>query len=193
MSAHLRNEMRKEALLALGSKARPRLGTVTSFDKSSWAVKVMVQPEEIETGWIPLKSIWGGNGWGIFAAPINGAQVEISFQEDHPEAGLCGDTLFSDEDRPLPAEGGELWIVHQSGAFWKLLNDGSLTFGDGQGAVVTLKSGQITSSGAWTHTGNFTASGTITGQTDVVANGTSGHTHKHSGVQTGSGQTGTPV
>lgn len=35
--------------------------------------------------------------------------------------------------------------------------------------------------------------GTITGDTDVIANGTSGHTHLHGGVATGSGDTGPPV
>jgi hypothetical protein len=42
-------------------------------------------------------------------------------------------------------------------------------------------------------TGDQTNDGKITAQGDVSGQGTSLHTHKHSGVTTGSGQTGTPV
>jgi hypothetical protein len=35
--------------------------------------------------------------------------------------------------------------------------------------------------------------GKLTASDDVIANGISLHDHKHDGVQTGSGQTGTPV
>lgn len=41
--------------------------------------------------------------------------------------------------------------------------------------------------------GNITATGTITGQTDVVGDSVSVKGHVHSGVQTGSGETGKPV
>lgn len=41
--------------------------------------------------------------------------------------------------------------------------------------------------------GNIHTPGTITGDTDVVANGTSGHTHLHSGVQAGGANSGPPV
>jgi len=42
-------------------------------------------------------------------------------------------------------------------------------------------------------TGNQTNEGTIVADGDVTAQGTSVHTHKHGGVATGGGQTGTPV
>lgn len=41
--------------------------------------------------------------------------------------------------------------------------------------------------------GTIHTPGTITGDTDVVAHGTSGHTHEHSGVTPGSGTSGPPV
>lgn len=40
--------------------------------------------------------------------------------------------------------------------------------------------------------GDITASGTITGQTDVIASGISGKSHTHGNVQNGSGNTGVP-
>jgi phage baseplate assembly protein gpV len=53
--------------------------------------------------------------------------------------------------------------------------------------AITINAPEINSNGTWTHTGTITSSGDVTGA------GTSLHTHKHGGVQTGGGQTGTPV
>lgn len=47
--------------------------------------------------------------------------------------------------------------------------------------------------GSGSFAGNAVFGGSITATGDVTGNGTSLHTHKHGGVQTGSGQTGTPV
>lgn len=53
--------------------------------------------------------------------------------------------------------------------------------------AVKIQAPAINSNGTWTHTGTITASGNIIGQ------GTSLHTHVHSGVQTGGSNTGAPV
>ena len=53
--------------------------------------------------------------------------------------------------------------------------------------AVTITAPNINSTGTWNHTGGLTATGDIKGQ------GTSLHTHTHSGVTTGSGNTGQPV
>lgn len=53
--------------------------------------------------------------------------------------------------------------------------------------------GNLVITGTVTQTGDTVQTGKITASVDVVANGTSLHNHKHSGVTTGSGQTGTPV
>lgn len=52
--------------------------------------------------------------------------------------------------------------------------------------------GQITQ-GTGSYAGNATFGGSMTVTGDVTAAGTSVHTHKHGGVQTGGGQTGVPV
>jgi hypothetical protein len=49
------------------------------------------------------------------------------------------------------------------------------------------------SQGAGSYGGNATLGGSLTVIGDVTAEGTSLHTHKHGGVQTGGGQTGVPV
>lgn len=53
--------------------------------------------------------------------------------------------------------------------------------------------GNVFGSGGAEYAGNFHTTGTITGDTDVVAAGVSGKTHVHSGVTTGSGDTGAPT
>jgi phage baseplate assembly protein gpV len=53
--------------------------------------------------------------------------------------------------------------------------------------AITINAPEINSNGTWNHTGTITASG------DVEGSGTSLHTHIHGGVQTGGGQTGTPI
>jgi len=63
-----------------------------------------------------------------------------------------------------------------------------------QSIEITAQSIVITpGSGGVVVNGNLTATGTITGQTDVIAATVSGKTHVHSGVSTGSGDTGEPV
>lgn len=148
-----------------------RVGTVSSYDPVNYCVKVLIQPEGAETGWLPVTSPWIGNGWGFFAPPTPGDMVEIQFQEGHIDAGFVCLRFFNDSERPLTVSSGELWLIHKSGAFFKLLNSGAATFSDGQGATVTLNGdGTITSSAAqWSHTGpvNITGNTTINGTTTL--------------------------
>lgn len=59
--------------------------------------------------------------------------------------------------------------------------------------TINLNGVTIDSSGNIAGAKDLNASGTITGQTDVVAGGVSGKTHVHSGVTTGSGDSGPPA
>jgi phage baseplate assembly protein gpV len=181
MRAHFENEMRRQAQEATRHIAPPRLGIVSTYDPNQYAVKVRLQPDGTETGWIQLKSQWVGDEWGLFCPPINGAQVEVTFEKADGEAGLCGSGLFSDEDRPLPVPQGEFWLVHKSGAYVKLTNDPTLTLGDGQGASITIANGLLKSVGAWTHTGNFSATGEVTAKSDTSPVALSPHVHGLSG------------
>ena len=104
---HLKNQMRQAAQLAANVIAKPRHGLISSYDPANHAVKVTIQPEGVETGWLPLKSLWIGNGWGLFCAPNIGDAVEVTFQEGSVEAGSAGHRFFNDEDRPLNVPAGE--------------------------------------------------------------------------------------
>ena len=183
----LLNQMRRAAQEAVQDRATVRHGTISSYDPSNYAVKVELQPDGTLTGWIPLKSICAGNGWGIFCPPAIGTAVEISFQEADGGVGSAGLSFFNDVERPLSVPASEFWLVHKSGVSIKLTNDGTATIDTGAGASIQLNGSNITSSGNWTHTGSITASD------DVVASGIRLKGHHHTGVQTGSGNTGGPA
>ncbi|MFN3886148.1 MAG: phage baseplate assembly protein V [Aquabacterium sp.] len=220
----LLHAMRLQAQIAMSGGGASRLATVASFNPDNYTVKVVIQPEGVESGWLPLASAWVGNGWGMFCPPMPGDMVQVDFMEDSPDAGVVTVRLFNDQDRPLRCPAGELWLVHQSGAFFKLTNDGAATFSDGQGATVQLKGGNITSQASnWTHTGPMTIDGvttirqrligqggmaisggtggaaaTISGNLqvsggDVTADAIGLKTHRHTGVQGGTGTSGGPT
>jgi phage baseplate assembly protein gpV len=185
----LQNAVRGASVEAQNARADPKKGLVSSYDPARYAVKVALQPAGTITGWIPLGALWVGAGWGMYAPPSIGDMVEVTFEDGNLEAGQAGLKFFNDVDQPLAVQSGEFWLVHKSGAFFRLLNSGALTFSDGQGATVTMNGdGTMTSAAtAWTHTGTITVDG------DVVASGVSLVNHLTSGVQSGGGTSGPPV
>jgi phage baseplate assembly protein gpV len=186
---HLLNQLKSTAQQATQGRANTRHGTVSSYDPGAYAVKVMLQPDNVETGWLPLKSIFIGNGWGIFCPPSIGDAVEIDYQEGDNEVGSIGMRFFNDQDRPLPCPSGEFWLVHKSGASVKSTNDGMLTLSDPSGTVLQLSndgnvritgnlivSGNTTTKGNTETDGATLSKGAITGQGGMAVSGGSGAT-----------------
>ncbi len=136
--------MRHAAEQAGSRTTHMRLGLRTSYDPAFYAVKVLIQPDNVETGFIPLVPQWCGNGWGFFAPPPAGAQVAVHFEMGGRDHGVCFGAIASNVDRPLPVPDGEAWWQHESGAFVKMTNDGSLTLGDGKGAMLKMADGVVT-------------------------------------------------
>lgn len=111
--------------------AQPRFGVVTSVDPSRPAVRVSLQPEGVISGWLPVLSPWIGAGWGLSCPPSPGDQVFVLAQEGDAEHGVVIGRAWSDTAHTPAAAPGELWLVHQSGAYIKLANDGTIrTQGD---------------------------------------------------------------
>lgn len=191
----LQNAIRMQAIASANLRAHPKIGTITGYDPAKQAVKVTLQPEGNETGWLPLGSTWVGNGWGMVCAPNLGTQVEVAFVDGNNEAGSANLRFFSNVEVGPAAPGGEFWLVHKSGQSVKLTNDGKLSVSDGHGATVTLNGdGTITSAATtWNHTGDVNVTGTVTGSVDVVGGGKHLKTHVHSGVTSGGSNTGAPV
>ncbi len=113
------------SLDGLGGVAR--FGLVSSVDPAAYAARVMMQPENVLSGWLPIVSAWVGAGWG-FAAPLTpGDQVLVIAQEGSSEHGVIIGCVWSAVDKPPGAPAGELWLQHKTGSFVKLLNDGSIS------------------------------------------------------------------
>jgi phage baseplate assembly protein gpV len=103
-----------------------RFGLISSFDPTSYAAKVLIQPENVLSGWLPIVSAWVGAGWGLAAPLTPGAQVLVIAQEGDAEQGVIIGAVWSAVDKAMAAPAGELWLQHQSGSFLKLHNDGTI-------------------------------------------------------------------
>jgi phage baseplate assembly protein gpV len=187
MMQDLLNHGRRVAQEAMSDRATTRHGTVDGYDPNNYAVRVKLQPDGTLTDWIPLKSAFVGNGWGLFLAPSIGDAVEVDFQEGDAGVGSAGWRFFNNADRPLNVPTGEAWLVHKSGSFVKLTTDGKITLTDAHGTILALDN-----AGNVAITGNVTVTGTIVAQGEVTGNGKHLSTHVHSGG-TISGDTGAPV
>ncbi len=104
----------------------PRFGLITSVDPGTATARVTLQPEAVLTGWLPLLTPWVGNGWGMICPPSPGDQVLVIPQEGDAEHGLIIAATWSAQTTPPPAPSGEFWLVHRSGSFLKLQNDGTI-------------------------------------------------------------------
>ena len=120
------NALKAQSAAQDSGLGQPRFATVTSVDPSRPAVRVTIQPEGILSGWLPVLSPWVGAGWGLSCPPSPGDQVVILAQEGHAEHGIVISRALSDKAQTPQAPSGELWLVHQSGAFLKLTADGAI-------------------------------------------------------------------
>lgn len=160
--AKLLNVIKGHVSAMLAAQPRARYGLVQSFDPATYTARVLIQPENQLSGWLPVLTQWLGNGWGLFCPPSPGDQVKLVPQEGSGQSYAIIGGVFSTVDRPLPAPSGEFWLVHAKGQFIKLLNDGT-----------------IASRGTWNHDGDLNATGAVIagfGSGDQV--GLQTHTHK---------------
>lgn len=145
----IQNIMRREAGQVQNTKAFPRRGIVTSYDPNRYAAKVRIQPEDVETGFLPIGTPWVGNGWGLLCPPTSGDEVDVHFQEGGKNAAYI--TLRFYGDAALPpgvAPSGEFWLVHKSGGFLKLTNDGKVSLNGHVEADITAPTVNITAATA---------------------------------------------
>ena len=105
---------------------QPRFGVVTSVDINSACVRVSLQPENVLSGWLPVLTPWAGAGWGLVCPPSPGDQVMVLAQEGNAEHGVIIGVAFSTSQLPPAVPVGEFWLIHNSGSFIKLQNDGTI-------------------------------------------------------------------
>ena len=105
---------------------QPRFATVVSVNPGAATARVMLQPEGMLSGWLPILSAWTGAGWGMVCPPQPGDQVLVVSQESDAENAVIVGRAYSDVQAPPGAPPGEFWLVHRSGSFVKLKNDGTV-------------------------------------------------------------------
>ena len=144
--------------------AHPRIAVVSSVDPATFTVRVIVQPEAVLSGWLPVATSWVGNGWGFACAPQPGDQVVVLWQEGDAEQGIVVGRLWSANVPPPQAPSGECWLVHSTGSYIKLQNDGSIA----------------SSAGTWFHNGSIQVAGEVSdfhGSLAALRNDYNIHTH----------------
>ncbi|WP_175969617.1 phage baseplate assembly protein V [Burkholderia sp. BCC0322] len=174
----LANMARMQSDLSGQGSAKPRTGIVSSYDPNRHAVKVKIQPEDVElVGWIPVSAPGVGNGFGVLVGPNIGDMVQITFNEGNERAPRVTARFFSNANPPVIVQSGETWMVHKSGSTVKLTNDGKVTLIDKAGSTVVMNgdgSGVMTFSGGLTLNGTLLVTKTITGQGGIQISGNNG-------------------
>ena len=127
MIAHVEDAMRRQAQRMIDAKSFTKIGVVTGFDARRYAAKVLLKPDDVETGWLPIGSLLVGNGWGIVAPPSLGDQVEVNFLDGNLQAGVIGARFYSAKSAPMGgSKPGEFMLVHASGSRLRFLEDGTV-------------------------------------------------------------------
>jgi phage gp45-like len=126
MIERLSNAIKSHAANLDQSSGQIKFGTVTSVNSQKATARVLIQPDGVLSGWLPVLSQWVGSGWGMICLPNPGDQVLLVPHEGDLEQGIIIGRSFSSKQLPPVAPGGEFWLVHQSGSFLKLCNDGTI-------------------------------------------------------------------
>ncbi|OJY66453.1 phage baseplate assembly protein V [Rhizobium sp. 60-20] len=162
----------------LSRQARERAATITAYDPNRHAVKAQLQPEGVETGWMPIGTAHVGNGFGIAIGPQIGDQIVVGFHDGDPEAPYMKARLHSDQERPPVAQAGEMVFQTAAGFILKADQSGAVTLTlNGQDFTIDAGGGNV----------HINSAG-------LFHNGKSvGDTHEHTDVTPGPSNTGPPV
>jgi len=119
--------MRREAERAASSRAFPKFGTIASYDPDTYRARVTVEPEGILSNWLPISSQFVGAGWGLFLGPSIGDVVLCQFADGDFQMGVIGSGMIFLPTMPtVPCPSGQAMLIHSSGTFVKLMNNGDL-------------------------------------------------------------------
>jgi len=173
--ARFANQMRAQAFAANSASSEPRHAKISSYDPDTHAVKVMVQPEDIESGWMPLGAIGVGNGFGVAIGPNIGDQVKVVFANGDFEAGTIVARIF-DSTNPAPAvPSGEIWMIQKSGSYLKFLSNGDVQMLVNGNYTETVTGTAMRTAAVHQIVGPVTTDKTIVAGGDITDNAASGN------------------
>jgi len=165
--AKFANAVRQQASMADSHLSWPMLATISSYDASNHAVKVTVEPtdpgdEPTESNWMPLGAIGIGNGWGVAVGPQIGDQVMAVFEHGDFSSGTIVARIFSVAQKAPAVPSGEIWALHSTGSFIKMVTSGDIDVNTAGNLNAT-----VTGNLAVTVGGNMSAS--VTGNASITA------------------------
>lgn len=113
-------------------QATIRIGIVSAYNPANHTAKVLLQPENVSTGWLPISSSMVGGGWGLKSPANPGQQAVVAFDSGDSQDGILIGMLHSNLNLPPspggnPVTSGEFAIMHSSGSFLHFHSDGSVT------------------------------------------------------------------
>lgn len=156
----LSNAIRMQSSLGQNTLSQPRFAEISSYDDSTHGVKVMIQPENQESGWMRLGAIGVGNGSGVAVGPNVGDMVLVVFAEGDFDSGNIIGRFFSTSNQAIPVPSGEVWMVHKTGSFMKMLTNGDIDFNT-TGNLNSTVAGNMTSTVAGDMTATVSGAATI--------------------------------
>ncbi len=138
--------IRREAAIIVAQRQFKGTVVVTAYDKRKHALKGMLVPYMVETGWIPIGAGAIGNGSGDLMAPkvgsadaLDGDQFAVQFDTGDTNTIVATHRIFSDADAPPQIEAGEMMRRHQDGQQLYFDKDGNATLSRDDGSKVKLK------------------------------------------------------
>ncbi len=152
----LLNIIRREAGNAVASREFTGTLVVTAYDPSTYAVKGMIMPHEVESGWVRITGDHIGNGYGNLAGPkvgsaddLSGDQFALEFDRGDPNTLIATHRIFSDVDQPPQVQPGEILNQDANGSHVYFRSDKSVEMLHGpSGATVHFDpQGNITHDG----------------------------------------------
>lgn len=142
------------------------LGIITSVNPTDYTVKVLLQPEAIETGFIPYCTPF----YGWVAPPVGGEQCLVLFERGNNNVPVAAMLLYWNESQAPgiasagDTQAGEILLKHSSGSYVKLTQDGKILINGNTEIDVTTPVLNITT----TQTINLTATTSITLQAPTI-------------------------
>lgn len=145
------NLIRTQALISSNGIASAALGQITNYDPVQFAAQVqlyMPDPTDalgqpLTTGWLPISM----PAIGFNLAPNIGDLVLVEFQEGSLQNGVI--LLAVTTGVPtFQTPAGEWWIVHPTGSFIKIMQNGKLSINGQVEIDLTAPTINITVSGA---------------------------------------------
>ena len=123
---------RREAGITAGSRIQPLTLVTTSYNPQTHAIKGLLQPHGVATGWIPIGITHAGPNFGHVVGPkpgdpmkLDGDQFEISFLNADPNTPTARHRLSSSMDTPPVVQTGEVAVVSQFNHSILMKKDGS--------------------------------------------------------------------